>query len=114
MPNEFKLSTLRQFGSENISFTATIHSDNLTLSEEELQSQVDQISTVINKAFIAVQEREISEKALLMAASERRTEEVRKLDAVLAEEMKAKKHAEETMREAERQSRKALNDAKKK
>jgi hypothetical protein len=104
--NEFKFSSLRQFGSENVSFTATIKSDKLTLSEKEIQDQVDQVGILINKAFIGVQDREISEKALLAAASNRRTIEVAKLDAALKEEMEAKKHAGETMKYAERLSNK--------
>ena len=104
--NEFKISTLRQFGSENVSFTATIHSDAPTLSEGEIKDQISQINTVINRAFVATQEREISEKALLVKASERRTAEVKKLDDALKAEMKTKENAEKTMKEAERLSKK--------
>lgn len=104
--NEFKFSTLRQFGSENISFTATIYSEKHALAINEIEAQIVQIDTVITKAFIAVQEREISEKALLAAASERRTAEVKKLDEALKEEMRAKKEAQNTMVEAERLSKK--------
>ena len=104
--NEFKFSTLRQFGSENISFTATLYSDKTSLTNEEQDEQINQVSSLINKAFIAVQEREISEKALLVGASERRRAEVVKLDTALKEEMKAKVDAEKTMKEAERLSNK--------
>ena len=60
--NEFKFSTLRQFGSENVSYTATIHSDKQVLTDVEIDQQINQIDVAISKAFIAVQEREISEK----------------------------------------------------
>lgn len=106
MQNEFKFSALRQFGSENVSFTSTIHSDKVTLSIEEIDGQVAQVSVLMDKAFRAVQEREISEKALLVAASERRTAEVAKLDAQLKEEMAAGAKAGQTMKDAERLSKK--------
>lgn len=67
--NEFKLSSLRQFGSENFSFTATIRSDEKTLTEEEMNAQVEQISTLINKAFKSVCDREIYEKKILTEQS---------------------------------------------
>jgi hypothetical protein len=104
--NEFKISALRQFGSENISFNATIFSPKQTLSDDEIQAQVDQINKVINQTFISVQEREISEKSLLVAASERRTAEVAKLDAALKEEMRQKDEAHKTMKQAEKLSNK--------
>ena len=104
--NKFKFSTLRQFGSENISFTTEIESDKITLSEEELQGQVDQVNTLLNKAFITVQEREISEKALLVAAADRRRSEVAKLDEALKQEMEQKKVAQKTMDEAAKLSKK--------
>ena len=104
--NEFKFSTLRQFGSEQVSFTSTIHSTEAVLPQSEIEAQVKMIGTVIEKAFIGVQEREISEKALLIAASERRTAEVKKLDESLKEEMKAKSDAQKTMHDAERLSKK--------
>jgi hypothetical protein len=104
--NEFKISTLRQFGSENLSFTSVIHSDKQVLSPEELKGQIKQIGDAINLAFVATQEREISEKALLAGASERRRAEVDKLDNSLKAEMKAKEDAGRTMKEAERLSKK--------
>jgi hypothetical protein len=104
--NEFKFSVLRQFGSENISFTATIQSDKTMLSEAEIDQQVFQTDMLIRKAFIGVQEREISEKALLAEASERRRAEVAKLDEALKAEMKAKESAQKTMKDAERASKK--------
>ena len=61
---------------------------------------------MLNKAFIAVQEREISEKALLAAASDRRKSEVAKLDEALKAEMEEKKVAQRTMEEAVRLDKK--------
>ena len=103
--NEFKFSALRQFGSENISFTATIHSDKATLSDEEINAQIGQIGKAIELEFKAVQEREIAEKELLAEASERRTAAVKKLDEALKEEMAVKKDAEKTVKEAKRLSK---------
>lgn len=104
--NEFKFSTLRQFGSENMSFTATIHSDKEILSDEEVQGQINQIDNAIKRAFKGTQEREISEKAVLAEASDRRRDAVAKLDASLKEEMKVKDDAQKTMKDAERLSKK--------
>ena len=104
--NEFKFSALRQFGSENISFTATIHSDKQFLSEEEVEAQVKLIDSVIRKQFILTQEREISEKSLLVAASERRTAEVKKLEEALKSEMDEKSKAGQTLKDAERLDKK--------
>ena len=104
--NEFKISALRQFGSENVSFTATIHSDRETLTTEQVQEQVDQITTVIDKSFRAAQEREFTEKELLAIASERRTAQVKKLDDALRAEMAEKQKAQQTIRDAEKASKK--------
>lgn len=103
--NEFKFSALRQFGSENISFTVTIHSDHKTLSDKEIAEQIEHTGKVIEAEFRAVQEREIKEKELLAEASERRTAAVRKLDESLKNEMAAKKEAGKTLKEAERRSK---------
>jgi len=104
--NEFKFSALRQFGSENVSVTATIHSDKETLTNEQVQAQVDQITTVIDKSFRAAQEREFTEKELLAIASERRTAQVKKLDDALRAEMAEKQKAQQTIRDAEKASKK--------
>lgn len=106
MSGKFKFSTLRQFGSENISFTSEIESENCSLSKEQIKEQIDMFNTMINEAFISVQEREISEKALLVKASEKRRAEVAKLDEALKQEMDAKKAAEITMSKAEKESKK--------
>jgi len=102
--NEFKFGILRSFGSEQFTFNATVHSDNMTLTPEEIQGQIEQMDTAIHKAFEAVNEREISEKAILVKNSERRTEEVKKLDDALKAEMQAKTEAGKTMKDAEKLS----------
>lgn len=104
--NEFKFSTLRQFGSENFSFTANIQSEKTILTEQEVNEQIKQISGTIEKAFRACTEREISEKAILVESSERRTAEVAKLDAALKLEMAEKEKANKTMGLAEKLSKK--------
>ena len=104
--NEFKFSTLRNFGSEQFSFSAVIHSDKPELSDEEINSGIQQIDKAINKAFESCQEREISEMAKVANLSERRTIEVQKRDKALTDEMEAKKHATETLKSAEKLSTK--------
>ena len=104
--NEFKFSTLRQFGSENLSFTATIHTDKEILLDEEIAGQISQIGKAIEKAFIATQEREISEKQLLADASDRRKAAVKVLDEALKDEMIVKAKASLTAKEAEKLSEK--------
>lgn len=102
--NEFKFSTLRNFGSEQFSFSSVIHSDKTTLSEEEIIEGVSQINTAINMAFVACQEREISEMELVAQLSERRTAEIKKRDESLKKEMDAKKEATQTLKSAEKLS----------
>ncbi len=104
--NEFKFGILRSFGSEQFTFNATVHSDNKTLSDQEVAGQISQMDAAIHKAFQAVNDREISEKAILVKNAERRTEEVKKLDDALKAEMKAKNDAGRTMDDAERLSKK--------
>lgn len=98
--NKFKISALRQFGSENVSFTAEIESENQTLSPEEMKAQVTQIDTMIKEAFVQVNEREIAEKEVLANFSEKRRAAVAKLDEALKEEMRTKALAEGTRDEA--------------
>ena len=104
--NEFKISALRQFGSENVSFSAIVHSDKQTLSEEEIAEQVNQVSVVIGKAFKSVIDREISEKDVLIEASERKVAAVKRYDDQLKAEMKVKTDAGQTLKDAERLDRK--------
>jgi len=104
--NEFKFSALRQFGSENVSLTSTIHSDDPVLTDEEIDKQVALIDKFINKSFRKCNEREIGEKEVLMEFADKRRAGVAKLDAALKEEMVAKVKAEGSMKEAEKLSKK--------
>lgn len=104
--NEFKFSTLRQFGSENVSFTATIQSEKTLLTQEEIDGQIDQIDKLISKAFRQCEERAINEKSVLVEFSGKRKEEVAKLDQALKEEMTTKQEAARTMNQAEKLSKK--------
>jgi hypothetical protein len=99
--NEFKFSTLRNFGSEQFSFSAVIHSNETELTPEEIDSGIKQLDSAISKAFIACQNREISEMALVSDLSERRTAEIRKRDEQLKKEMDAKTDATKTLKKAE-------------
>ncbi len=85
--NEFKISALRQFGSENISFTATIHSESQTLTPEEVQAQIDQYDLVIRTGFAAVCKREIDEKVILKDQSVQRQKANEELNAQLESEV---------------------------
>ena len=100
--NEFKLSALRQFGSENMSFTATVYSDKKTLTDAELTAQINQVGEAITKAFISVQERGMKEQSILTESSERRRESVKKLDDALKAETETAKEANRTKTLAER------------
>lgn len=102
--NEFKFSTLRNFGSEQFSFSAVIHSDKIELTPDELDSGVKQIDQAISKAFKSCQEREINEMSMLADASERRTVEIKKRDLALKNEMTAKENATKTLKDAEKLS----------
>lgn len=104
MANKFKFSSLRQFGTENFSFTAEIESENKSLTTAEMDSGIEQINSAISKAFIACQNREISEMSVLADASERRTVEITKRDEQLKLEMTAKTNAGKTLKEAEKLS----------
>jgi hypothetical protein len=102
--NEFKFSTLRNFGSEQFSFSAVIHSDKTELTPDEINSGIKQIDTAIAKAFLACSEREISEMEVSANLSERRTVEIKKRDKALKDEMDAKKDATDTLKKAEKLS----------
>ncbi len=104
--NEFKFSTLRQFGSESITFSATVHSKNMALSDEEIKEQLNMIDTLLKEEFTLIQEREISEKEALTLGSEKRTATVRALDDALKAEMQAGNDAKFTMKKAEQLSNK--------
>ena len=104
--NEFKFSSLRQFGSENISYTATIFSDKIALSDSEIKEQVDSIDSIIRFAFSQSEIRANDEREILSANADKRAEGIRKLDKSLQDEIQAKKDAQKTMQEAQRISNK--------
>jgi hypothetical protein len=60
----------------------------------------------VQEAFKKIVDREIAEKAILADSADKRVAEVKKLDAALQEEMRAKKDAQKTMEAAEKLSKK--------
>ena len=94
--NEFKVSVLRNFGSENISFTSTINSDKLVLSESEITQLINQTDSLVSKAFTKVCEREIREKEELLAQSDKRKE----ANETLAKKIKSEHEGAEKLNEA--------------
>ncbi len=101
---------MRQFGSENITFKSEVESPNMVLSEAEIKDQVKQVGDLIVEAVVQTEERAIKEKAIFAKYAAQRREAVAKLDEALKTEMSTKKAAAETMREAERLSRKLENE----
>lgn len=104
--NEFVFSSLRQFGSENISFKATIYSDKTSLSEKEIKDNVSGIDLLIREAFVQSEKRANDEREILSQNADLRAEGIRKLDKSLQDEIAAKKSAQKTMYEAEVVSKK--------
>lgn len=100
--NEFKISAMRNFGSENISFTSTVYSSNMVLTDEEVTNQINQISTVIDKALRATSEREITEKSFFAETSARRTEATQKLTEALKVETEVALEGQSMVIKAER------------
>ena len=100
--NEFKFSTLRQFGSENVSFTATVNSEKHALSQAEIDEQILQVHNVIESAFKKTLERELSEKDLLSEQADKRAAQMKKLDDALKAEMEVKKNAGKTIADAQK------------
>lgn len=94
--NSFKLSVLRNFGSENASFTAEVQSDKFVLSDVEMQELVDQSDSIVQKAFSKVCEREIREKEDLLKQSDKRTE----ANATLAKKIEAEHKGAEKLNDA--------------
>lgn len=87
--NEFKFSVLRNFGSEQFSFTANVHTENMTLTEEEILNQTSQVGSAVDKMFDNTCAREVSEKKKLTAQSKAREEANNELAAQLAKETKS-------------------------
>lgn len=97
---------MRNFGSEQVSFTANIFSESAILSQEEINAQIEQIHGFIEKAFTKCLDREISEKEVLIEYSGKKRDAVAKYDEALKQEMETTRLAQQTMKEAEKQSRK--------
>ena len=72
--NEFKLHTNRNFGTEQFSLSASVHSDNKSLSEAEIEETIKGMDEIIHKQFQAVVSREIREKDLIAGSLQKRTE----------------------------------------
>lgn len=100
--NEFKFSTLRQFGSENISFTATIKTDKTSLTEKEIKENISGINLLIREAFVQSEQRANDERKILTVNADLRAEGIMKLDKALQGEIQAKKEAQKTIYEATR------------
>jgi len=105
--NEFKISSLRSFGPQNISFTATVHSKNMLLTDEEIAAQVAQIDKVVLAAFIASNEQVISENEILASYSDRRKAAIAKKDKALSDEMAQSEESKKTLAKAQKLSDKA-------
>lgn len=73
MQNEFKFHVNRSYGTEQFTFSATVHSHKIALSEDEINQSLEAMSAVIHKQFTEVVSREIKEKK---AAAERLNERV--------------------------------------
>lgn len=60
--NEFKFHVNRSFGTEQFTYSATINSDKLSLSDEEVKQTLSTMSQAIDTQFGEVLDREIKEK----------------------------------------------------
>ena len=60
--NEFKFHVNRSFGTEQFTYSATINSDKLALSDEEVKTTLTTMSNAIDTQFGEVLDREIKEK----------------------------------------------------
>ena len=103
--NEFKFSTLRQFGAgENISFNTTIYSENNELTDEEIDAVINNIDKVMTKSFRSVEERNISDKDILAEFADKRREAMKKYDDAVKLEMEQVRASSQTAREAQKLS----------
>lgn len=85
---EYKISVMRNFGTEQFSMTATF-SDKP--SKDEADKAIDVINFSIDKQFLAVQGREISEKALVIERSKERQQVIEEHTKQLQSEADAAK-----------------------
>lgn len=60
--NEFKFHVNRSFGTEQFTYSATINSDKIALSDDEVKQTLTSMSTAIDTQFGEVLDREIKEK----------------------------------------------------
>lgn len=100
--NTFKVSGLRSFGTEQISFTADISSEKMSLSESEIKSLVDNLNTAIDNGFISAMDRGVNEKLISADYAEKSAANISKLNEALQKEVKAKEEAQKTMYNAEK------------
>ena len=77
MANEYKLSVLRSFGSEQFSITATLNCEK-EKAQKEIADSFDQMNKLIEDAFYKVSERTDRERAFSIQKINARKEEVKR------------------------------------
>ncbi len=90
MQNEYKLSVLRSFGSEQFSITATLNCEK-DKAEKEIAESFDQMNQLIEESFYKVSERTDREREFSIKRINARKEEVK---AALMKEGKTEKAAQ--------------------
>lgn len=90
MQNEYKLSVLRSFGSEQFSITATLNCEK-DKAEKEIAESFDQMNKLIEESFYKVTERTDRERDFSVKKINARREEVKK---ALIKEGKTEKQAQ--------------------
>jgi hypothetical protein len=90
MTNEYKLSVLRSFGSEQFSITATLNCEK-EKAQKEIAESFDQMNALIEESFYKVSERTDKERAFSIKKINERKEEVKK---ELIKEGKTEKQAQ--------------------
>ena len=104
--NEFKISTMRTFGGgDQIAYTATIYTEETSLSQEVIDANLQSIDYADKKGFRMSEERNIADKAVLSEFSDIRTQEVKKLDEQMKIEMAERQKATATLVGAEKLSK---------
>ena len=76
MTNEYKLSVLRSFGSEQFSITATINCEK-EKAQKEIADSFDQMNALIEEAFYKVSNRTDKEREFSIKKINARKEEVK-------------------------------------
>ncbi len=90
MQNEYKLSVLRSFGSEQFSITATLNCEK-DKAEKEIAESFDQMNKLIEQSFYKISERTDRERDFSVNKINARREEVKK---ALIKEGKTEKQAQ--------------------